>query len=53
MAVEMNDSEEEAVNICSVPSHYAGGFLWGCIKIESLTVNIFLKLLTFCNVKRL
>lgn len=40
VAVEMNDLEENAVGILSVPSRYAGGFLWGCIKAQISIVNI-------------
>lgn len=41
VAVEMNDLEEVSVRICSVLSHYAGGFLWDCIKVQILTEYIF------------
>lgn len=47
----MNDLEEEEkiVNVGSVLSHFAGGFLWDCIEVQVLTGNIFLHLIRFCN----
>lgn len=56
MAVEVNDSEEEeeeegTVNVCTVPSYDASGFLWGCIKVQILTANTFLNLIMLYNKK--